>query len=73
MGGCFGCGNWRSDRVRACVARFLVQHWDLKAGDPPPTPPSPEDLHRLCCRNEDAHRDSVTFDTSQFKTGRVTT
>ena len=50
--GCLGCTHWKGDRVRAAVGRFLVETWDRAEGQPPPIPPTPEQLGRLCCKYE---------------------
>jgi hypothetical protein len=53
-GACMACQTWRGDHVRAAIGRFLVEHWDHKDGQPLPTPPTPQQLARLCCRYEPA-------------------
>jgi hypothetical protein len=44
--GCLSCQNPRGDVVRACIANVLVNLWDGRT----PTPPTPEQLKRSCCR-----------------------
>lgn len=59
-GCCMACPHWKADAVRAKIAKFLIDAWDGKT----PEPPTPQDLHRLCCQSRELPAGAVTVDMS---------